>query len=85
MCVAITKHGYFIYDDLLDLNPGGWQGGFVPSSSPFHNPNLLSLRAQVPIFIMELVDENDGGFEKEREVKQKRDRANLHGMKLREL
>jgi hypothetical protein len=53
--VALTKHGYFIYDDLLNLTPGGWQGGFLPRGSPAHDKNLHGLRARVPIFVLELV------------------------------
>jgi hypothetical protein len=94
VCVAPTKHGYFIYDDLLNLPPGGWQGGFVPRSSPFHAPNLASLSEQVPVFILELSDEmgkekkgeGEGGGEGEGEGPTRvRGRKSAHGMHLRPL
>jgi hypothetical protein len=56
VCVGVAQDGYFIYDDLLSLTPGGWQGGFVSNTSPVFVENFKSLCEKVPIFILELVD-----------------------------
>lgn len=86
MCVALTKYGYFIYDDLLDLPPGGWQGGFLPRTAPSYDENLRSLSTQVPIFVFELVERDrqqplSAGFVRP-EV---RTRETKSGMRLRSL
>jgi hypothetical protein len=42
---------YTIYDDLLTLSPGGWQGGFVPAEDECFAPNLKLFTERVPIAI----------------------------------
>ena len=48
---ALTEEGYFVYDDLLRLQPGCWQGGFVPKSAPCYDVNLKSAAEKNPIVI----------------------------------
>jgi hypothetical protein len=50
MCIGLARDGYYIYDDLLNLN-GGFQGGFVPQTSPSYQPDLELFFKHVPILI----------------------------------
>jgi hypothetical protein len=52
MTVALTEEGYFIYDDLLNLSPGGFQGGFVPKNAECYDSNLDTMFSNVPILIL---------------------------------
>jgi len=51
--IALVETGYYIYDDLLVLQPGGFQGGFVPknSSGDIYDENLEFFSEKVPIVI----------------------------------
>ena len=42
---------YTIYDDLLTIAPGGWQGGFVPAEDECYEPNLKDFTQRVPIAV----------------------------------
>jgi hypothetical protein len=48
---AVTEEGYFIYDDLLRIQPGCWQGGFVPRSMPCYDVNMRSAGEKTPIVV----------------------------------
>jgi len=84
VCVGMSPHGYFIYDDLLILTPGGWQGGFAPKDSPVYAENFAELCEKVPIFILELCEGTQGNTfwmkEEEKEVKKE---GKTHSMRLR--
>lgn len=47
-----TDEGYFIYDDLLDLQPGSWQGGYVSKEASCYKKVMESCMLNVPIFIL---------------------------------
>lgn len=51
MCLGFDKEGYFIYDDLLNLSPGGYQGGYVSKDSSSYIPNLEFFFRYVPLLI----------------------------------
>ncbi len=40
-----------MFDDLLNLRPGGYQGGFVPKGDPVHDKNLMGAKELTPILI----------------------------------
>jgi hypothetical protein len=40
-----------VYDDLLNLNPGGFQGGFVPKECSAHDRILSCAMDKAPIFV----------------------------------
>ncbi len=55
MCLGCTEEGLYIYDDLLSLAPGGYQGGFLPNSSPYYPKNLQFFFQHVPIAILKKI------------------------------
>ncbi|KAH3763470.1 protein mono-ADP-ribosyltransferase PARP4 [Pelomyxa schiedti] len=50
--VSPDQKGYWIYDDLLCLTPGEWQGGFCSWDSPDSTQTFKKLRSKVPVFIL---------------------------------
>lgn len=44
-----STRGYFVYDDVLNLGPGDYQGGFVPASSRVHDKVLQQAKERVPL------------------------------------
>jgi len=54
MCIGLEEDGYSIYDDLLFLSPGGYQGGFVPKQSESYPKNMKSFFNNVPLAVFRL-------------------------------
>lgn len=52
-CVGLEpqRQGYTIYDDLLTIAPGGWQGGFVPAEDECYESNMKDFTQRVPIAV----------------------------------
>jgi len=78
VCLAKYQEedGYFIYDDLLNLQPGSFQGGFVPKNQECYNQNLEFFSQHVPIFIYKRIENNnkvDTKNEENEDGKQKED------------
>lgn len=60
-CVAFSADNtkYFLYDDLLSLRPGGWQGGVVDKKRSPHwfDLNVAHFLERVPICIFKRIDQ----------------------------
>lgn len=51
--LALDSNGYYIYDDLLNLPKGNWQGGFVKKSAESYTSNMKQFIQFVPVFILQ--------------------------------
>ena len=70
---------YFLYDDLLSLRPGGWQGGVVDRGRSQHcfDLNLSHFYERVPICIFARADDDaDDAKKKDKKKRQKSDDNN---------
>lgn len=58
-CLAFSEDNsrYFLFDDLLSLRPGGWQGGMVDSKRSAHcySLNISHFAERVPICIFQRI------------------------------
>lgn len=48
--------GYFVYDDVLNLAPGEYQGGFVPANAAVHDMVLAQSKERVAVSLFVNMD-----------------------------